>query len=70
MKIPSAMVIDAAKDMLESMDAGVLEGQRKELQEAAVGFTGSEDFQRGYELGLQTARAFLAMSTADAAELL
>jgi hypothetical protein len=63
MQIPAAMFIESAAEELDGMrerhDMN-LKAQRKELH-VAVGDQ-SEDFNRGYELGLQTARVMLTMS--------
>lgn len=63
-QVPPAEFIEEARDtlqLLKSADPAMLADQRKELREAHVG-PGTEDFQRGYELGLQVARAMLAHS--------
>lgn len=58
MIIPAAMFIEAARDQLKTIPAAVLLDQRRELR-VAVGIEASENFRRGYELGLQTARVLL-----------
>lgn len=64
---PSTQMIEIASDSLDKVDDFIRRAQRVELasfgeeRAKAIGATGlSEDFQRGYELGLQTARVFLA----------
>lgn len=62
MVIPSAMVIEMGVDVLKnSTSEKVLEGQHVELH-TAVGDRATEEFQAGYDLGLATVRAMLAMN--------
>lgn len=63
MQIPAAGFIEEARDILRKADPAVLADQRRELEVAHVG-PGTEDFARGYELGLQVARLILAQSRA------
>jgi hypothetical protein len=63
---PAAMFIEGAADSLKSADPRMLSAQTKELQSfgpgraQALGATDvSNDFQLGYQLGLQTARQIL-----------
>lgn len=70
---PSAMFIEMGADMLGTVPEPVATSQLKELQSFGdhraqlLGATGlSADFQKGYELGLSTARAVIAMSPAAA----
>ena len=63
MIVPAAMNIESAIDMLKQWPEKlmwVLPDQLKELH-SAVGEK-SEDFQQGYQLGIQTARAIIAGS--------
>lgn len=62
MLIPAAMNIESAMDEVKTLSEFMHTHQLHEL-ESAVGGT-SQDFQRGYELGLQTARVILAGSAA------
>jgi len=65
MIVPAAMNIESAVDMLKRFPkerAWVLPDQLKELR-SAVGEK-SQDFQDGYQLGIQTARAIIASSVA------
>ena len=62
MQIPPAIAIETARDELTELEPRVRLGQRKELH-VAVGEE-SEDFVRGYELGLQTQRVMLETSGA------
>jgi hypothetical protein len=57
MQIPAAEFIEAAQDMLPELDPSVRKDQRRELH-VAIGEE-PEDFVRGYELGIQTARVLL-----------
>lgn len=72
---PSVMWIEAAKDMLNGLSETQKESQQKELtsfgdsRAQQLGATGlSDDFRRGYELGLQTMRVCIA-TTMNAREL-
>ena len=67
MVIPAAMFIEMAASALPGVPPDAADAQRKELQSFGdtraqrIGASGlSSDFVRGYELGLQTARAYLA----------
>lgn len=69
MQAPPAMNIEMAADSMKNLNEFVRESQMKELNSfgdaraQAIGATGlSEDFKKGYELGLQTARSVLLMS--------
>ena len=53
------MLIEAARDMLPQLPSGQRHDQRKELH-VAIGET-TEDFIRGYELGLQTGRVIVLL---------
>ena len=57
MEIPSAMMIESAAEELNDVTQPNLDAQRKEL-ESAMGDQ-PDEFQAGYELGLQTARVML-----------
>lgn len=57
MIIPAAEFIEAARDQIAKVSSGDLLDQRLELR-AACSYA-PEQFQRGYELGLQTARVML-----------
>lgn len=68
---PAVMFIEMGADILPKVPKFIATSQRKELQSFGderarkIGATGlSEDFQRGYELGLATARAVIALSVA------
>lgn len=68
---PSVMFIEMGIDILKSLPDWLVQSQRKELatmgdyRARQVGASGvTEDFTRGYELGLATARAVIAMSPA------
>lgn len=58
-EVPPAMLIEAARDMLPQVPSGQRDDQRKELY-SAVGQT-TDEFIRGYELGLQTARTIVLL---------
>lgn len=60
-QVPPAEFIEEARDSLRTLDTAMLVDQRKELEEAHVG-PNTEDFRRGYELGLQVARVMLTHS--------
>jgi hypothetical protein len=60
MIIPAAMFIESAVDDLKRVDSRWLADQLKELHEA-VGDK-PQDFQDGYQLGVQTARGMVAQS--------
>ena len=60
MLIPAAMFIESAIDTLKNVPAADLADQLHELHEA-VGDK-PQDFQNGYQLGIQTARVLVAMS--------
>lgn len=62
--IPAAMIIESAVDSLKNLkvDDPVLVDQAKELHEA-VGDT-SDDFIKGYNLGLEVARLMIQTSPA------
>lgn len=71
MTSPSVMFIEMAADRLKTVPDWLALSQRKELQTfgdyraKAIGATGvSDDFIRGYELGLSTARVIISMSVA------
>jgi hypothetical protein len=71
MQSPAAMFIESAADSLKTVSKWLRESQLKELQSfgdtraQALGATGvTPDFQKGYELGLQTARTIIAGSPA------
>jgi hypothetical protein len=73
MQSPAAMFIEAAAEGLKNVPAWLRESQLKELHSfgdaraQALGATGvSEDFKKGYELGLQTGRVLLATLPAAA----
>lgn len=66
---PSVMWIEAAQDMLKSLSDATREGQQRELtsfgdaRAQQLGASGlSDDFRKGYELGLQTMRVCVATS--------
>jgi hypothetical protein len=68
---PEAMLIESAADALKDVPEFIRTDQLKELRSfgaeraQALGASGiSADFQKGYELGLQTARAVLRGSVA------
>lgn len=68
---PSVMFIEMGQDHLKSLPDWLKESQQKELtsfgdyRAREVGATGlSDDFRKGYELGLSTARAIIATSVA------
>ena len=65
MIVPAAMNIESAVDMLPKVPEWVRFDQIKELN-CAMGAAPppSLDFQKGYELGIQTARAILMGSAA------
>ena len=70
---PSVMFIEMGMDGLKKVPAWLSESQQKELSSFGdsraqqIGASGlSEDFRKGYELGLATARAVIAMSVAAA----
>lgn len=71
---PSVMFIEMGADLLKSVPDFIAASQRKELQsfgevrvQQQIGASGlTLDFQKGYELGLATARAVIAMSPAAA----
>ena len=58
MVIPAAMQIESAIDTLKTVETDYLADQLKELH-SAVGDK-SDDFQAGYQLGLETARVMIA----------
>lgn len=67
MQAPAAMFIESAADSLRTVPDSLREDQQKELSSFGdgraqqLGATGlSDDFRKGYELGIQTARACLA----------
>ena len=69
MQSPAVMFIEAAVDSFKDVPQWLRESQQKELtsfgdaRAQRLGATGlSEDFRKGYELGLDTARAILAMN--------
>jgi hypothetical protein len=69
MIIPAAMNLESAADMLKDVPKWVRDDQQKELSSFGdaraqrLGATGlSDDFRKGYEFGLQTARALVAQS--------
>lgn len=71
MQIPAAMFIESAADSLKTLTDFVRKDQQKELSSfgdvraQAIGASGlSDDFRKGYELGLQTARTVVAGSAA------
>jgi hypothetical protein len=57
--IPPAMLIEMGREMLSKLDDDTRKDQEKELH-VAVGDK-PQDFINGYNLGLETARAMLAM---------
>lgn len=66
---PSVMMIEAAVDSFKSLPQWLRESQQNELtsfgddRAKQLGATGlSDDFRKGYELGLNTARTVLATS--------
>jgi hypothetical protein len=66
---PAVMQIEVAADSLQDLNSFVRVSQIKELQSfgdvraQAIGASGlSDDFKKGYELGLETARTVLKMS--------
>lgn len=66
MQVPAVAFIEMAADHLTQVPKGIVEDQRRELREFGngrareIGATGlTEDFVRGYELGLETARMLL-----------
>jgi hypothetical protein len=68
---PAVMFIEMGADLLKAMPEAVAASQQKELHSfgdvraQSIGATGlSVDFQKGYELGLATARALIYMSPA------
>lgn len=68
---PAVMFIEMGADGLKSVPEWLAKSQLKELKSFGdvraiqIGATGlSEDFQKGYELGLATARAVISMSPA------
>jgi hypothetical protein len=60
MVVPNAENIETATDQLGNLSDFIRTHQIKELHAARS--TVSSDFEAGYELGLQTARVFLAGS--------
>lgn len=71
MKVPAAMFIEEACDVLLQKDAQQIINELKELAEAspaqrlqAAPLFRLTDLQKGYELGLETARALLAQDPA------
>lgn len=71
MVIPGVGVIEEAADSLTRVAQSIREWQRKQLgsfgasRAQSIGASGlSEDFQVGYELGLETARVLLSGSPA------
>ena len=70
MVIPSAMNFEAAADSLRSVPQAARDDQQKELSSFGdgrakqLGATGlSDDFRKGVEFGLQTARVMVRCST-------
>ena len=62
MQIPAAMFIEEAQDMLETeLPIEQRLAQQKELH-VAVGDLATEEFSKGYHLGLETARVILMQS--------
>lgn len=68
---PSVMFIEMAAGSVGSIPEWIRESQQKELtsfgdyRAQQIGASGlTDDFRKGYELGLQTARTVLAMSVA------
>jgi hypothetical protein len=68
---PSVMMIESAVDSFGNVPQWLKDSQQKELtsfgdvRAQKLGATGlSDDFRKGYELGLNTARVVLAMSAA------
>ena len=66
---PAAMMIEAAADALPNVKQSMRDSQQRELSSFGdvraqkLGASGlSDDFRKGYELGLQTARTVLAGS--------
>jgi hypothetical protein len=71
MQIPSAMFIESAADSLKAGKTAGHDDQQRELSEfgdvraQAIGASGlSNDFRRGYELGLETAREMIFTNVA------
>lgn len=62
MQTPAAMWIEMARERVAKLDPDFAKAQRRELH-VAVGHT-TEQYQRGYEIGLETARAMLATNKA------
>lgn len=67
MQAPAAMFIESAADSLRTVPASFREDQQKELSSFGdgraqqLGATGlSDDFRKGYELGIQTGRICVA----------
>lgn len=61
MNVPPSGIIEAAVDALKGVPQHILILQRKELEDA-IGVV-HDDFNDGYNLGLQTARLMLETST-------
>ena len=66
---PAVMFIESAADSLKDTPEWLRESQQKELtsfgdsRAQQIGASGlSDDFRKGYELGLQTARSVIAVS--------
>ena len=66
---PAVMFIEMAAEGIKKVPEWIRESQQKELSSFGdgraqqIGATGlTDDFRKGYELGLQTARSVLAMS--------
>jgi hypothetical protein len=57
MVIPAAMNVESAVDMLKVIDKAVIDDQLKELREGLPGV--NNDIEKGYLLGLQTARSVI-----------
>jgi hypothetical protein len=71
MQSPAVMFIESAVDMLKTVPEWMRQSQLKELHSFGdaraqrLGASGvSVDFQKGYELGLQTARVIIMTSPA------
>jgi len=60
MKVPAAMVIEMGRDSLQALPVDARQAELKELR-AAIG-SPTADYEEGYLLGLETARAMIAFS--------
>jgi hypothetical protein len=66
MIIPADSTIEEAVDSLKQLNQSIRDEQRRQLR-AALGIRASEEFENGYELGLQTARMLVANGPAPGA---